>query len=273
MYIFLGVRDCVRCFFCGGGLKHWETGDDPWVEHAKWYPRCTYVLQCKGDAFAAMCGMGDMNVVSRNSSGAQEEIKNNCQGEEPCSMNNDTRDLFEDFASDAVKIIKDLGYGIDEIVQGILKYQNKYGSAPLRPHELLEIILDLQGASQLSQSSTTARISHCEAASNEQSEHANPASSSETLNTSTMFSGASEKSQSASGPSMSKKSTKEYQSLIEENRVLREQTMCKICMDKDACIVFLPCGHMVSCAVCAQSLRKCCICRKIIQGTVKAFPS
>lgn len=34
-----GRQDKVRCFFCYGGLQSWEQGDDPWTEHAKWFPR------------------------------------------------------------------------------------------------------------------------------------------------------------------------------------------------------------------------------------------
>jgi baculoviral IAP repeat-containing protein 7/8 len=34
-----GQQDKVRCFFCYGGLQSWEHGDDPWTEHAKWFPR------------------------------------------------------------------------------------------------------------------------------------------------------------------------------------------------------------------------------------------
>nr|XP_035158772.1 baculoviral IAP repeat-containing protein 7 isoform X2 [Callithrix jacchus] len=34
-----GQQDKVRCFFCYGGLQSWKCGDDPWTEHAKWFPR------------------------------------------------------------------------------------------------------------------------------------------------------------------------------------------------------------------------------------------
>jgi hypothetical protein len=61
--------------------------------------------------------------------------------------------------------------------------------------------------------------------------------------------------------------------LKEENRVLKEQMMCKICMDKDANTVFLPCGHLVSCVDCANALTKCAVCRTIIQGTVRVYPA
>ncbi|KAM6163898.1 baculoviral IAP repeat-containing protein 7 [Rhynchocyon petersi] len=46
-----GPHDKVRCFFCCGGLQRWEPGDDPWTEHAKWFPRCEFLLQSKGRGF------------------------------------------------------------------------------------------------------------------------------------------------------------------------------------------------------------------------------
>ncbi|XP_008578982.1 PREDICTED: baculoviral IAP repeat-containing protein 7 [Galeopterus variegatus] len=46
-----GQQDKVRCFFCYGGLQSWERGDDPWTEHAKWFPRCQFLLQSKGRDF------------------------------------------------------------------------------------------------------------------------------------------------------------------------------------------------------------------------------
>lgn len=41
---FLGMEDSVQCFCCGGGLSRWEQGDDPWSEHAKYYPNCFFFL-------------------------------------------------------------------------------------------------------------------------------------------------------------------------------------------------------------------------------------
>uniref|UniRef100_A0A8C4SUJ9 NACHT domain-containing protein n=1 Tax=Erpetoichthys calabaricus TaxID=27687 RepID=A0A8C4SUJ9_ERPCA len=39
-------RDTVQCHCCGGTLSHWEQEDDPWKEHAKWFPECEF-LQSK----------------------------------------------------------------------------------------------------------------------------------------------------------------------------------------------------------------------------------
>jgi hypothetical protein len=57
----------------------------------------------------------------------------------------------------------------------------------------------------------------------------------------------------------------------EKNSALRQQTVCKICMVKDIEVVFLPCGHLVSCAECAGALKDCPVCRNVIKGTVRAF--
>ena len=53
-YFALGFGDCVRCFYCGGGLRNWEDGDIPWIEHARWYHNCEYLKQRKGDLFIEM---------------------------------------------------------------------------------------------------------------------------------------------------------------------------------------------------------------------------
>ncbi|KAI8489823.1 Baculoviral IAP repeat-containing protein 2 [Branchiostoma belcheri] len=60
-------------------------------------------------------------------------------------------------------------------------------------------------------------------------------------------------------------------SLERELDRLREERMCKICMEEDAVIVFLPCGHFAVCQTCSATLCDCPICRKQIDGTVRVF--
>jgi hypothetical protein len=53
-FYYTGYGDCVRCYFCGGGLRNWEQGDrvkkkdDPWTEHERWFPACGLIRQGKG---------------------------------------------------------------------------------------------------------------------------------------------------------------------------------------------------------------------------------
>lgn len=47
----------MRCFHCDGGLRHWDPHDDPWTEHARWFPRCSYVKLVKGQEFVNACSI------------------------------------------------------------------------------------------------------------------------------------------------------------------------------------------------------------------------
>jgi hypothetical protein len=55
VFVFAGKGDQTVCFHCGGGLKDWEETDDPWVEHAVWFPKCLHVVLIKGRAFVEEC--------------------------------------------------------------------------------------------------------------------------------------------------------------------------------------------------------------------------
>ncbi|KAK0044297.1 baculoviral IAP repeat-containing protein 2-like isoform X1 [Biomphalaria pfeifferi] len=57
------------------------------------------------------------------------------------------------------------------------------------------------------------------------------------------------------------KDIEKLRTLKEMNNQLRQQTVCKICMDKEVAVVFLPCGHFVSCTDCAAAMKDCPVCR------------
>ncbi|KAG9341744.1 hypothetical protein JZ751_018810 [Albula glossodonta] len=54
-----GVPDRVVCFRCGGGLKDWQPEEDPWEEHAKHYPGCSFLLEEKGMEFVSSVQLRD----------------------------------------------------------------------------------------------------------------------------------------------------------------------------------------------------------------------
>merc|ERR1719219_1222596 len=47
--------------------------------------------------------------------------------------------------------------------------------------------------------------------------------------------------------------------------------VCKICLVESIKIVFVPCGHFLSCSSCAPSLNNCPVCRTDIRGMVRAY--
>ncbi|PVD27954.1 hypothetical protein C0Q70_10530 [Pomacea canaliculata] len=48
---YAGYADCVRCFYCGVGLKSWEPTDNVWSEHIRWRPNCRYLQAIKGEDY------------------------------------------------------------------------------------------------------------------------------------------------------------------------------------------------------------------------------
>lgn len=50
-FFYTGKGDRVKCFSCGGGLKDWEEGDEPWEQHAMWYSDCDYLKLMKGTVY------------------------------------------------------------------------------------------------------------------------------------------------------------------------------------------------------------------------------
>lgn len=54
----------MRCFFCYGGLQSWKRGDDPWTEHAKWFPR--YQLSLWGPGSDHGSGVGPKGLCRPN---------------------------------------------------------------------------------------------------------------------------------------------------------------------------------------------------------------
>ncbi|KAK7492615.1 hypothetical protein BaRGS_00016094 [Batillaria attramentaria] len=64
-----------------------------------------------------------------------------------------------------------------------------------------------------------------------------------------------------------------YKLLLAENRRLKKRQLCRLCLKLPANATLLPCGHLVYCLDCAQSLSHCGVCRKEILGDVKTFLS
>lgn len=48
---YTGFKDSLKCFFCDIRLFNWKDYHDPWVEHARWFPKCLYVLNVRGQKF------------------------------------------------------------------------------------------------------------------------------------------------------------------------------------------------------------------------------
>uniref|UniRef100_A0A8C2STE2 RING-type E3 ubiquitin transferase n=1 Tax=Coturnix japonica TaxID=93934 RepID=A0A8C2STE2_COTJA len=166
-FFYTGQGDVVRCFYCDAGMRNWAFGDDPWREHAKWYPRCEFLLRSMGREF--------VNSVQESfASTSPPRDSRDQMGQEPSAYQDAVQQETETSSS-----------------RGEMQPVQQKEESPLSTEEQL--------------------------------------------------------------------------------RRLREERMCKVCMDRDVSVVFVPCGHLVACGECALNLRLCPICRAVIRGSVRTF--
>ena len=62
-----------------------------------------------------------------------------------------------------------------------------------------------------------------------------------------------------------------YSRLLAENRWLKRRQLCRLCQRKAVNVTLLPCGHLLYCEDCAQSLSHCGVCQRQILADVKTF--
>ncbi|XP_069128974.1 baculoviral IAP repeat-containing protein 7-like isoform X2 [Argopecten irradians] len=128
-FIYSGHSDCTRCFFCGGGLRNWMPGDDPWTEHARWFPQCTFLLQNKGGDFVR-------NIRQSNSEslGIESEVSSRDGGKPkpPTDM----------WSYAAVQSLLDMGYNRGMVEQATSNV--KRGLQDVEAAELLDEVFRIQ---------------------------------------------------------------------------------------------------------------------------------
>ncbi|XP_060741659.1 E3 ubiquitin-protein ligase XIAP [Tachysurus vachellii] len=195
-----GEQDCVVCFKCGGRLKIWQPNDDPWVEHAKYYPGCSFLLAEKGQEFINSVQLRHPGSSTSNGFSHHERAASNVQ------------------QSEISKKAVDMGLDPIKVERFILEKLRQNGKGYSSVEDLIQDITSgvCDGDSDMSQESQTI----------------DP---------------------------------------LKKLEKLQLEKLCKVCMDSDVSIVFVPCGHFVTCKECSKSLHKCPICCKEIAQKIKTY--
>ncbi|XP_077749376.1 baculoviral IAP repeat-containing protein 3 isoform X2 [Canis aureus] len=243
-FYYMGHSDDVKCFCCDGGLRCWESGDDPWVEHAKWFPRCEYLIRIKGQEFISQIQASYPHLLEQLLSTSDNTEDENTESPNDVSLIRKNKMVLFQHLTYVLPILDSL------LRAGVLNEQEhssikQKARTSLQARELIDTVL-VKGSSAV-----------------------------------TIF----KNSLQEIDPMLYKRffvqqdrkyiPTEDISDLpVEEQlRRLQEERTCKVCMDKEVSIVFIPCGHLVVCRDCAPSLRKCPICRGTVRGTVRTFLS
>ncbi|XP_069103933.1 E3 ubiquitin-protein ligase XIAP-like isoform X2 [Argopecten irradians] len=223
-FLYAGYGDLVRCFCCGGGLRNWLPGDDPWIEHARWFPDCVYLRESKGDDF--------IELVHEEVKLPQGIYQKPVTGATDTSPEYVTRFHALDKASAKTEDdpfsqrVKEMGFPAEDISAAITSLR-KLG----KPVDVYTIVNKILGT-----------------------ENSFPRDGFDEVDT-----------------FQTRQTAQRTAGKTEDKEALLRNTngTCKICLEKDACVVFLPCHHVTCCGVCSSVLLKCTVCRQAIKGRVK----
>ena len=276
-FFYCGLSDHVRCFHCGYGLRNWEKGDNPWEEHARWYPECIFVHLKKGKEFV-------------------EQVRRKKPPHFPKGRKITERDLDLLMRLDIPKAVVDMGFPIKNVRSAVREKLEVTGlpfftkdtcvRAVITLMELEEMAKSRSSSSSPKDESTdetgcrshflgnTTNANYCSAS--PETPTNNPAEDGSTdetghLQSSHHFFGKPPETPLNSAPTNnSAEVSLEPSSMSPHTSALSSpKRECKVCVDAEIEIVFLPCTHMITCPSCAAILNKCPICRGEIKHIVK----
>ncbi|NXN80932.1 BIR7B protein, partial [Bombycilla garrulus] len=247
-FFYVGPRDEVQCFCCGGVLKDWRPGDCPVTEHLNFFPSCKYL--CGEDV--GNQGMPSLQGIFDTVDGQFLSVLQGIVGEGTALPDEPE---YPDMVTEEMRLST---------------FENWPRNSNVHPDQLARAGFFYTGQGDV------VRCFYCDGGVRSWSygddpwrEHAKWYPECEFL----LHSKGREFVSSIQATFSTTLLAPSQLSTEEQLRRLQEQRMCKVCMDKDVSVVFVPCGHLVACGECALNLRLCPICRAVIQGSVRAFMS
>ncbi|KAF7251104.1 Inhibitor of apoptosis protein, partial [Varanus komodoensis] len=211
-FYYVGRNDDVKCFCCDGGLRCWESGDDPWMEHAKWFPRCEYLIHIKGQEFVREIQARYPHLLEQLLSTSDIPVDENAG---PPIIHFEPGDNASEDAvimkTHIVEAVLEMGFSRRLVKQTV---QSKILTTGENYRNINDLVADL----------VTAEDEKKEQEKDMQSEEMTSVENHVTYIP----------TEDVSGLPME-----------EQLRRLQEERTCKVCMDKEVSIVFIPCGHLV----------------------------
>nr|XP_022288057.1 baculoviral IAP repeat-containing protein 3-like isoform X2 [Crassostrea virginica] len=218
------------------------------VEHARWFSQCAFVRQNKGQDFIDLVLQRAQELEREQTSNTQNNLSEDQHSNDQRVMN-----------SEAVLTIKRMGYTEDKIRKAIdtLKSRLPRGKHKVSAHDILEVILEIESSNTRSTLSKNNELGRPDIKSTKENDEQT-----------TTFT---DKKEDELPDCITETPQNDWTPEAVENEGLKNQILCKICMEKKVSIAFLPCSHLVCCEDCAPAMRTCPFCRKFIKGTVKTF--
>ncbi|XP_065837742.1 death-associated inhibitor of apoptosis 2-like [Oscarella lobularis] len=245
---YTGQGDAAQCFWCHGVLRYWQKGDVPWKEHAMHFgERCQFVKKYAPAEIAVSHAGYDKPLPTKATSPLLSELV--LPSDVRAGLQSDLGSIVEDMETTSSVLRDD-----DELLQRVLaegalrqlaeRLITSHRQKSDKPYSYNEFMEDYYSAEEEKSASTLA---------------------------SEVSFGSSAIRKMLGGDSAMIHSNTDLESSVEELKTLRDSRLCKVCMNRDANVVFIPCGHVSCCQLCASSLTVCPICRCKFTNKVTAF--
>ncbi|PVD28774.1 hypothetical protein C0Q70_11369 [Pomacea canaliculata] len=322
-FFYAGYADCIRCFYCGVGLKSWEPGDDVTEEHIRWRPHCGFTLATRGRRFVenvlariqvstylslykyeynVRYSQGDIHrchyrlhsfeilcLPSAESSGT-EVVDSGPGRQEPSPpernrLTSQASKSSPSYVSNASKssptrASRSPTHATDSTVtsptqtnSAIVSSSSSSGAAESEavsqpsvifekiremgfPKDLVDLVLEeieATGLPDVNMSVLVDRIVEMQQTSESDSRAGRP------------------DIQTDGEDAYISEEVKRIRRLREENARLKARRLCRTCKTSMVGMIFLPCGHVVSCTECGAKTRHCTLCNELIRATANVF--
>ncbi|XP_048751259.2 uncharacterized protein LOC125662965 [Ostrea edulis] len=238
-FFYIGDNDSTSCHHCDLKLKNWEPKDNPWIEHARWQPRCDFLLKAVGSRYIATVQAAAKTDSHMSCSKISQILKEARVG------NNVATDLANHPA-----VIDHISKGYDSnriaITHKMIIADASFKHVTM--NDVANAILD--------NTFTQARVGSQQ----------NGITKDELRLV--------KESKLADLEKLLNDNSNDSLSDVQKQYIeLKRRIICKICKKEDACLVFLPCAHLSACSPCYSKMkgRKCPLCNATHRSTVKAF--
>ncbi|ELT99440.1 hypothetical protein CAPTEDRAFT_120337 [Capitella teleta] len=239
-FFFTGVQDRTQCAFCRGVLHRWESTDNPWEEHKKYFPSCPFVLGRE---------------VNNVSGGPPSNVRMGILTDEE-----ERTATYEDWTyghRQSANALAEAGFfftGVQDRIQcafcrGVLHSWESTDN-PWEEHKKhfpsCPFVLGRQIDQKKKAPETIMTAAIVEA------HDLNSGELRVWYNMPLIYFKTDERRH------------------VKRKRV-NEHIFCEVCMHRDCNVVFLPCRHLVCCTLCTDGLKRCPICHTRIKRIVSVF--
>ncbi|XP_071090741.1 baculoviral IAP repeat-containing protein 7-A-like [Haliotis cracherodii] len=282
--------DRVQCAYCKVKLYNWLDDDDPWMTHAQNSPSCLYIKLCMGaDVVNDLPNQGTIK-ASNSCNKDEDAIQSKVPPSPPPSQARRTiqDNITHHMESESVQAVLEMGFSQDLVAQTVETCLREDDGTLPSASELASMVLALEEeqaspgpAPALPQTPLQRLVaSRTDAPQTTQhgvmvngTRHMDP-----TYNALTSPSQTPNSQQcvmNINGTTPKNQMWQQYrdpaQRLREENVRLSDRYLCKICMENQVRVTFLPCGHLACCGSCSSSVSLCPICRMSIDDHINTY--